>query len=230
MHGWVHAGNERLLRRLLRDRAPRVAVELGSWLGLCSSLLLEADPELTLFCVDTWDEALLLGPQHVQYAADAGALDILRSGVSLHDTFLRNMWRFRRRCFPLRMRSLDGLAAIHALGVQVDLVYVDADHAEASVLAELRALRRLFPTATVCGDDWQWLGVRRAVVAFAAEAGVEVASHPKENWWLLQPLRLLEPRARAAASGVAADSHVVPFDGPDPKRARVVEFTSGGRA
>eukprot|EP00964_Phaeocystis_antarctica_P043511 scaffold24975_cov58-Phaeocystis_antarctica.AAC.2 len=38
----VHAGNERLLRRLLRDRAPRVAVELGSWLGLCATMLLEA--------------------------------------------------------------------------------------------------------------------------------------------------------------------------------------------
>jgi len=55
----------------------------------------------------------------------------------------------------------------------VDLLYVDADHAEESVLAELRAIRRLFPRSTVCGDDWQWLGVRRAVVAFAAEAGVE---------------------------------------------------------
>ena len=71
------------------------------------------------------------------------------------------------------MRSLDGLAAIAELGVPVDLVYVDADHAEESVLAELRAIRRLFPLSAVCGDDWQWLGVRRAVVAFAAEAGVE---------------------------------------------------------
>ena len=55
----------------------------------------------------------------------------------------------------------------------MDLLYVDADHAEESVLAELRAIRRLFPRSTVCGDDWQWLGVRRSVVAFAAEAGVE---------------------------------------------------------
>ena len=48
MHGWVHAGNERLLRRLLRDRAPRVAVELGSWLGLCATMLLEVSLTLTL--------------------------------------------------------------------------------------------------------------------------------------------------------------------------------------
>ena len=108
-------------------------------------------------------------------------------------------------------------------------MYVDADHAEESVLAELRALRRLFPLATVCGDDWQWLGVRRAVVAFAAEAGVEVIAHPRENWWLLES----DPRARgrAALSGAApaADGHAAPLNGPEPKRARVVEFTSAGR-
>ena len=103
----------------------------------------------------------------------------------------------------------------------VDLLYVDADHAEESVLAELRAIRRLFPRSTVCGDDWQWLGVRRAVVAFAAEAGVEVTSHPKENWWLLEP---------RAVSG-AAVGHPHPGDDMhgEPKRARVVEFTRGGR-
>ena len=33
---------------------------------------------------------MLLGAQHEQYAADAEALAILRSGVPLHDTFLRN--------------------------------------------------------------------------------------------------------------------------------------------
>ena len=91
----------------------------------------------------------------------------------------------------------------------------DADHSEPAVLAELREVRRLFPAAVVCGDDWQWLGVRRAVMAFAAEAGVEVASHPKENWWLLETRA---PSIRGA-----------PAEEPEPKRARVsVEFASAG--
>jgi len=56
----------------------------------------------------------------------------------------------------------------------------------------------------------------------------QVASHPKENWWLLEP-----PRARAAMSGGAPDgqshTHAPPLDRPeDPKRARVVEFTRAG--
>ena len=40
-HGWVHVGNERMLRMLLRKLRPRVIIELGSWLGLCTTLLLE---------------------------------------------------------------------------------------------------------------------------------------------------------------------------------------------
>ena len=79
------------------------------------------------------------------------------------------------------------------------------------MLAELRAIAALFPAATVCGDDWQWPGVRRAVLAFAAEAAVEVESHPKENWWLLQkPPPPSDERAKEGA--------------PTAKRLRV-EFT-----
>ena len=78
----------------------------------------------------------------------------------------------------------------------------------------------------MCGDDWQWLGVRRAVVAFAAETGLGVASHRKENWWLLES-KLLEPlRDR----WLEPASPAAPLGGPEPKRARVVEFTSAGRA
>ena len=82
-HGWVHVGNERLLRRLLDERRPRVAIELGSWLGLCTRLMLDAAPELTLFAVDMWDSAALLGRREVraQYEKDATAMAILTDGT-----------------------------------------------------------------------------------------------------------------------------------------------------
>ena len=53
------------------------------------------------------------------------------------------------------------------------------------------------------------------------KAGVEVTSHPTENWWLFEP---------RAVSG-AAVGHPHPGDDMhgEPKRARVVEFTRGGR-
>lgn len=57
MHGWLHRGNERLLRRLIAERQPRAIVELGSWLGLSTSLLLQAsqDWSAAVFAVDQWN-------------------------------------------------------------------------------------------------------------------------------------------------------------------------------
>ena len=119
---------------------------------------------------------------------------------------------------------------MHA-GAAVDLIYVDASHEEAAVLAELRLAWRLFPAATLCGDDWQWLGVRAAVRAFAAEVGggATVASHPKENWWLLEslpppPPPPAEERGDVLGEGVddeESSSAGAAGGGAPPKRARL---------
>lgn len=78
-HGWVHAGNERMLRRLIGEIQPRVVLELGSWLGLCTSLLLEATRGYggSVFAVDRWDGAYLLETQRAQYERDVEALTLL---------------------------------------------------------------------------------------------------------------------------------------------------------
>ena len=53
---------------------------------------------------------------------------------------------------------------------QVDLVYVDASHDEESVY---RDLCNWFPFiknhGVICGDDWKWEGVKKAVKTFARE-------------------------------------------------------------
>ena len=63
--------------------------------------------------------------------------------------------------------------------------HCSADHSYASVLADLHASLRLFPEATLCGDDWCWEQVRRAVGDFADETDFQVEAHPNENWWRL---------------------------------------------
>ena len=125
-HGWVHAGNEKLLRRLLRERQPRVIVECGAWLGLCTGLLLEASEHFgaAVICVDKWDSSWLLENQQDQYVRDTEAFQLLQSGIDLHGTFLVNLWEARSRLFPLRMQIAEGLELIRNLGAPVDLIYV----------------------------------------------------------------------------------------------------------
>ena len=194
-HGWVHMGNERMLRTLIQQRRPRVIVELGSWLGLCTTLLLEESSDgqgggAAVFAVDRWDAQFLLAHQLEQYANDDEALSVLRGDggldVPLYDTFVKNCWAWRHRLFPMRMSTLEGLDAVAALNVPVDLVYIDADHTREGCLADLRAAFARFPAALMCGDDWQWPGVRAAVEQFVAEErGGRAALRccDKENWW-----------------------------------------------
>ena len=243
MHGWVHVGNERMLRRLVRERAPRVIVELGCWLGLCTDLLLELSAELgsAVFAVDRWDSEYLLQSQRDQYERDEIGLRVLQGGVlscahygasngaapvPLHDTFLINLWEHRARLFPLRMDTLEGIATIQRLGAAdvVGLVYIDANHETVAVLADLQAATRAFPNATCCGDDWQWASVRAAVEQYMSEQGegrLRLNAHPAENWWDLEPV--VPPPATAL--GPHAEGEAVE---QQPQRT-FVEFVIGQR-
>jgi hypothetical protein len=89
------------------------------------------------------------------------------------------------------METLAGLEAIADLGAPVGLIYVDADHSAPGVLADVRAAERLFPHALLCGDDWQWAGVRSAVEQHVAESGGRLRVHAEatENWWWLERIR-----------------------------------------
>lgn len=116
------------------------------------------------------------------------ALQMLQEGLALHETFLANLWDLRHVVFPVRMPTLQGLLAMHALGISPDLIYIDADHTQEAVLADLEASAALFPNALLVGDDWQWLAVRAAVVGFAERFGdrAHLHSHPRENWWWIE--------------------------------------------
>ena len=98
-----------MLKRLIGERKPRVIVELGSWLGLCTALLLEESGNAAVFAIDRWDATFLLDQQRDQYARDDEALGML-NGIPLYDTYLANTWEWRQRLFPMRMDTVDGLA------------------------------------------------------------------------------------------------------------------------
>ena len=53
------------------------------------------------------------------------------------------------------------------LGIQPTLIYVDADHEEAAVLAHLLACHLLFPAAAIVGDDWPFGPVQKSAKYFS---------------------------------------------------------------
>jgi predicted O-methyltransferase YrrM len=84
------------------------------------------------------------------------------------------------KVIPMRMTSLE---ASRALNVTADLVFIDADHAESAVLADIAAwMARVRPGGILCGDDYNTpscpgvpLAVKRALPQHQASGRI---------WWV----------------------------------------------
>ena len=174
-HGWCQPEHRSMLAKRVGPDT-RVVVELGSWLGQSTRLLLELAPAATVICVDHWQ-----GSTDMQGNASAEA-----RLATAYETFLVNQWPWRERVVPLRSDSCLGLRTIHDSGVTPDLIYFDSEHTTEHLTRELETARRLFPRARLYGDDWAWESVRRAVEDFAL-----VHDSPVSAWgnaWALDSL------------------------------------------
>jgi hypothetical protein len=173
--GWLGAGSEVMLARSLSPKT-KLVVELGSWLGLSTRFIADHAPGATVVSIDTWEGS----SEHKAQERYARLLP------RLFETFQARCWDYRDRITPLRTTSLEGLQRVADAGLEPDLVYVDAEHTYEAVAAELRLARRLFPHALLCGDDYDWSGVRAAVDEFAAGAGLVVDRSGARGWRLLE--------------------------------------------
>ena len=164
VNGWFQPENKARLLELLAEAAPRYAVELGAWYGASARFLLEHS-DLTLFSVDIWDKELIAHEWSVQCPEFDMHPEVaaLLEKHPIGETFMVNLWEFKERLVPLKMRSVDGLRHVSRLGVVADLIYVDANHEYASVVEDINTALALFPRAKVCGDDYSWFDVKRAV-------------------------------------------------------------------
>jgi predicted O-methyltransferase YrrM len=162
--GWItHEGDtEALLDSLRHCRLGNdlVGVEVGSWVGYTATLMLDAVPELTLTCVDTFlgSASDMTGELREAAGIVSGDPDIVWT------LFGRNTERFGERCRVLRMGSLE--AADQFEDRSLDFVFIDADHTYEGCRADIEAwLPKLKLGGVICGHDYSegFPGVVRAV-------------------------------------------------------------------
>ena len=191
--GWLGDGARELLERALSERT-RLVVELGAWVGLSTRFIADRAPGATIITIDHWKGS----PEHQRNPEWKVMLP------SLHETFLALCWDYRQRLIPLRMTTLDGLRQVAEQGLDLDLIYVDAEHSYEATSGELELIHHLFPRVTVVGDDYDWAGVAPAVTEAAARHGwsLETAGTVKRGraWKLVPP----EPSPPAAVEAGAA--------------------------
>ncbi len=174
LQGWCQPEHRQMVARYIDPHSTQLIVELWSWLGASTRLLLELAPHATVVCVDTWAGSPDINNKP-EYAAKI---------PTLFDTFVVNQWRWRDRVIPMRMDSREGLRIIARYEIAPELIYFDTNHATEHVLSELELAWSLFPKARLYGDDWGWESVRAAVIPFAAKHGLMIVA--RGNAWALE--------------------------------------------
>lgn len=195
-------GGREIVIDLIREKNISLMLEIGCF--LCGSTLqwLRASEKLTVIGVDPWEgnwaayiERMAIDPllsRSVWHLSDKEietiVADLRRCGNFC--VAMNNVRLYKSRFYPVRRRSPEAIAYLHAREIVPELIYIDAGkHRE-----DLDAAYRLFPNAVLCGDDWLWpdsSGVKRMqehVKSFAAAHGFEIRSS-RQTWLLLPPER-----------------------------------------
>lgn len=126
--------------------------ELGIADGRTATKLLSRCPGLALICVDLW------APQPMAEIETYEAWD-----HEAHERTARaRLGAFQSRCKIVKASTLD--AADDVEDGSLDFVFIDADHSEAGVRADIAAWRpKVQAGGMVLGHDISWPGVRAAV-------------------------------------------------------------------
>lgn len=183
VHGWTREVQLRYLMRQVRalpDRA--LVVELGVWQGRSVLAMAEAcrGTSKRVFAIDPW----------VDYDEGGGAVSgyLARYGVTsfeeVYEAFVAHCRRLALEPWIVTVRAPSVETARAWRHGPVSLVFVDASHHYDAVRADLEAWVPLVrPDGIVCGDDWEWDSVRRAVEDFVARHPGHVIELPCDNTW-----------------------------------------------
>ena len=180
-HGWF--SNAGQLKRLIRKRHVKVIVEVGCWLGASTRFMAARLPEGgKLYAIYHWQGSVEHQPGGDSYH---------QALPYLYEQFLSNTIHagLTDKIIPLRMDSLSAAKHLMTLSkppILPDLIYIDAGHETASVLADLNAWYPFVKDRGVlCGDDWTWDSVQLAVETFAKENGLQIQTNG--NFWAFIP-------------------------------------------
>lgn len=167
-HGWFNGAHQ--IEQLIEGKEIETVIEIGAWLGSSTRFLANrVTPTGKVYTIDTW-----LG-------ANEGAQQEDPRLPYLYEQFLSNVIHTNLcdKIIPLRMRSID---AEKELKVQADLIHLDGAHDYDSVKEDILAwYPHLKEGGIMCGDDWHWDTIKRAVRE--CSEFFNVTYHYEGNYW-----------------------------------------------
>lgn len=170
IHGWHFPEVQEALLPALEGA--KIILELGSYHGVSTRWFCD-NSDATVIAVDHWKGS----PHQHRDETLKGDLPLL------YETFCEASWDYRDRIIPVRMQTLDAIDLIHTLGIEPDLVYLDASHEETETFWEAYLILDRFPNSKLYGDDYDWPSVRRALQSIQDEVGFPICNNGRA-WWV----------------------------------------------
>ncbi len=163
--GWYNNGDA-IEDIFLENPNITIAVEVGCFLGKSTRHIASLLPkEGKIYAIDHWK-----GSEEHQEGHELWYPNISK----LYEQFLSNVIHanLTHKIVPIRM---DSVKATKKLKIKPDLIYLDASHDTKSVLKDLRAWYPFVKKRGIlCGDDYVWKSVAKAVDKFAKEKKLNV--------------------------------------------------------
>ena len=158
--------------------AAPVCIEVGTWCGFTACAM--ADAGGRVICVDTFD-----GRDDQTKERTAA---VHKEGHPPLERFLANGLALGSGRVLAVVGESPKVASLLPPGC-AHLVFIDADHAEPAVSADLYAWGdRVKSGGVLCGHDWEQGGVQQAVRAYSETHGWPlVTAEPDQLWWMRRP-------------------------------------------
>ncbi len=162
--GWFHHGDQIL--RLIDQYRPVVCVELGTFLGASAIPVARSIARWhgALTCVDTWSGDVYKAGASSPWLLVTCARNIVGAGLT-----------------NVRLMPASTFDAARTWTEPIDYLYIDADHSEAAVWADLEAwVPHVRPGGLIVGDDYgnrSFPGVRRAWDEFEQAHGLRLTRY-----------------------------------------------------
>ncbi len=193
-HGWY--GNSDWIQCLFKNNNIHTAIEVGSWLGSSTRHIASLLPtDGMLYAIDTWQGSAEHQPGNNPHG-------VAHKLPTLYAQFLSNVIHanLAHQITPVRMTSLQASEYLSHLKQHIDFIYLDAAHDTESVLEDMEAW---YPYVSgrrgiLCGDDWSWESVKKAVRIFAQKYQVTIYAH--QYFWFIVENNQFDERSFLNAS------------------------------
>jgi hypothetical protein len=192
----LDGGGRHLIVDLIRERQPKVFLEVGVFVGGSSLQWLENSPaDMTLLAADIWGHGaeyfvFLMAREPAPWILDMEPVRALQTPLKEHGIYkvaMHNLRNFRDRVIPLRMPVAELYGYVKAF-IEPDIIYIDANKERQDYILA----HETFPNSILCGDDWEWQNdqgecpVRSFVYEIAEARNCDVIA--ERATWVLRPL------------------------------------------